>query len=125
MASLVGLVGGVSESYERSKLTSELTDTLSGWIIKPKDKTDSSSSQEPALGRREKIDRFIAAILAEGHAISRRDIWRVAGYKNRTEFERYQRDAKPQNVKAVRTFEAILSLSPKDFLLRLEKLAPR
>jgi len=41
--------------------------------------------------RRAMIDVFISKLAEAGRKILRKDIWTVAGYKNATEFERFQR----------------------------------
>jgi hypothetical protein len=75
--------------------------------------------------RRAEIDAFIGSVLEKtGKRITRTDIWRVAGYSDATQFERFQRN---QNVSkgSLATFGRVLRLSPAEFLVRLNSINPR
>jgi hypothetical protein len=70
---------------------------------------------------RARIDRFIDGVLREtGRPITRTDIWRTAGYKEATEFERFQRGRGSAGSAA--KFNRILNLKPNEFLERLDKV---
>jgi hypothetical protein len=45
----------------------------------------------------------------------------VAGYKNATEFERFQRGAPRKTKSAVETFNRVLNMKPEDFIGLLDK----
>jgi hypothetical protein len=71
---------------------------------------------------RELIEQFIDAVLvASGKTISKTDVWRVAGYSDATQFERFQREKNVSSGSSVK-FKRILRLSPAEFLDRLSKL---
>ena len=52
------------------------------------------------------------ARIETGTRITRADIWRSAGYRDSTEFERWERNDKRVNVSANRLFQSILSRKP-------------
>jgi hypothetical protein len=64
--------------------------------------------------RRAAVDAYIAEVLAKtGRRITRTHIWRAAGYKSRTEFERWERDDPDRrNHAANEAFNRILSEKP-------------
>ena len=68
------------------------------------------------------VDRFIEKILSiTGRRVIRADIWRVAGYHEATQFERFQRE-KGASAGSVAKFTRVLNLSPAEFLRRLALL---
>jgi hypothetical protein len=129
IASLLGLLppgGRHHASALEPDLTSLIDREMLSALNRRKEELDApkaNRADDTAEIRRQKIDEFIGMVLAEGRSVSRTEIWRMAGYTNRTEFERYQRCAKPANKRAVRLFNAILALSAKNFIERLDKLA--
>jgi hypothetical protein len=54
-----------------------------------------------------------------GTKVKRKDIWLVAGYKDPTEFERFQRGDN-RNQSATSTFNRVLGMEPQDFLKLLK-----
>ena len=65
--------------------------------------------------RRAVIDAFIAKVTDAERKITRKDIWTVAGYKDKTEFARFQRgDTKTTKAAAI-TFNRVLNMNPDDF----------
>jgi hypothetical protein len=65
------------------------------------------------------VDAFRNKVLAEtGTRITRKNIYTVAGYKNRSEFQKFQRDESSPSVR--RKFGEILTLKPEEFLNRLK-----
>jgi hypothetical protein len=66
------------------------------------------------VGRRSEVDAYIAEVLEKtGKKITRKDIWQKAGYKSRTEFERWERqDTKHPNAAAAKNFSRILQDKP-------------
>jgi hypothetical protein len=75
-----------------------------------------------ASPRRTTVDAFIARVLAEtGQKISRKSIWVVAGYKARSEFERFERGDKRATQAATKCFDDILELGSGAFLERLNR----
>jgi hypothetical protein len=71
--------------------------------------------------RRAAVDSFIAKAAEAGYKITRKDIWTVAGYKNPTEFERFQRADRRTTESAVANFTRVLRMKPEDFLQALQK----
>ena len=81
-----------------------------------------SSRAAPSSMTRQRIEGFIDGVrAATGQAINKTDIWRVAGYTDRTEFERFQRDDARTTVRARGRFEEILTLDPHVFIERLKR----
>jgi hypothetical protein len=84
----------------------------------PKPKTRNTVLEAPhlndAASRRTAVEAYIAEVLREtGKRITRKDIWRRAGYKSRTEFERWERsDPKRRNKSADERFTLILQDKP-------------
>jgi hypothetical protein len=72
---------------------------------------------ESGMGsKRAEIDAFISKLADHGRKITRKNIWTVAGYKDRTEFERFQRGDSRGNQSAVTAFNRVLKMSPEHFL---------
>lgn len=84
---------------------------------------DASRDRAPA-DRKALVDRFIERVLEEtGQKITRTDIWRVTGYSEATEFERWQRrDVGYEDGSGVdQKLRRVLSLVPAEFIRRLER----
>lgn len=63
--------------------------------------------------RRAAVNSYIQEVLAQtGKRITRTDIWKKAGYRSRTEFERWQRGDKRANKAADKNFNRILTDKP-------------
>lgn len=77
------------------------------------------------ISRRQQIEAFIQKMLAAGHKVAKKDIWRVAGYKHRTEFERFQREDNRTTTTAAAAFNRVLNMSPDSFMETLAKQKPR
>lgn len=71
--------------------------------------------------RRAAIDGFISKVGEAGRKITRKDIWTVANYKDRTEFERFQRGDTRTTQSAAENFKRVLNMKPEDFIRALEK----
>lgn len=69
-----------------------------------------SSLQVKPTNRRAMVDAYIEEVLREKRKrITRKEIWTMAGYKSRTEFERWERqDSKHPNKSAEERFTRIL-----------------
>jgi hypothetical protein len=67
-----------------------------------------------AKERRARVDAYIEEVLREtGRKITRSDIWKLAHYKTRTEFQRWQRnDPVHVNAEANRRFMQVLTTKP-------------
>lgn len=65
-------------------------------------------------GNRERIEKFVLKMAEAGLKIKRKDIWKAADYKDRTEFERFQRGDN-RNKAATLNFNRILKLEPENF----------
>lgn len=74
--------------------------------------------------RRALVNAFIQRVSKETRRrIRRKDIWRVAGYTEATEFQRFQR-GKKTTVGSTNKFKKLLQVTPKEFLARLSQLPP-
>lgn len=63
--------------------------------------------------RRAAVDSYLAeASVRTGRRLTRTDFWKEAGYKTRTEFERWQRNDPRATAAAARAFERILKNKP-------------
>ena len=69
---------------------------------------------------RARVDAFILMMLDHGHKITRKDIWIVAGYTNRTEFQRFQSGDRCTKT-AKLNFDRVLRMTPEDFVSALRK----
>jgi hypothetical protein len=68
------------------------------------------------------VDAFVTEVLQQtGRKITRRDIWSAAGYTNRTQFERFQRNSPKCGPSATSSFTRVLKLDPQDFVRLLNK----
>jgi hypothetical protein len=66
-----------------------------------------------AQQRRKAVDDYIAEVQAKtGKLITRTDIWKAAGYRNRTQFERWQRNDPRCTAAADRNIRQILQRKP-------------
>ncbi|MGA2117525.1 MAG: hypothetical protein ABSH56_22530 [Bryobacteraceae bacterium] len=84
--------------------------------------TDTTPKERQVTEARAQVDRFIESVLtATGRRITRTDIWRVAGYKEATQFERFQKNRRASSGSIIK-FNGILKLKPSEFLARLSKL---
>jgi hypothetical protein len=119
-------VGAITEealSHMSMKLIADATArAASGGFREP----DQADTAEPDGGdstkERAQVDRFIESVLTgTGTRITRTDIWRVAGYTEATQFERFQR-GKGASAGSIAKFSAILKLTPAEFLERLRRL---
>ena len=73
-------------------------------------------------GRAEQVESFINAVLAvTGREISGADIYRVAGYKNKTSFQDWKRCDKKTTVAANLAFTRVLGQTPSAFVQELVK----
>ena len=71
---------------------------------------------------RQRIDAFLQTMRQHGHRVSRKDIWRVAGYEDATEFQRFQREDSRATAGSRQQFDRILSLRPDEFIQKLHKV---
>jgi hypothetical protein len=66
-----------------------------------------------AVGRRAAVDAYIREVLDKtGKRITRTDIWKKAGYRSRTEFERWERADPRLNRTAPKNFTRVLTEKP-------------
>jgi hypothetical protein len=68
-----------------------------------------------------RIDGFIETLSKTGRKITRKHIWMVAGYKSRTEFERFQRCDPRTTKSAAASFQRVLSMKPEEFIQALDR----
>ncbi len=71
-----------------------------------------------------RIEAFISKMDVAGHHITRTNIWKVAGYKDATEFQRFQRGDPRTTRSATGNFNRVLLMSPEAFMQALEKKKP-
>lgn len=64
------------------------------------------------LTRRQRVDAYIEECKGAGVSIKRADIWGSAGYKEATQFERWQKGDLPDESQASQNFERILAKKP-------------
>ena len=82
---------------------------------KPTDVTDvpNGDVNPVRVARRKAVDDYIAEVLSLKHTrITRTDIWKAAGYKTRTQFERWERCAPNATEAADQNFTRILKEKP-------------
>jgi hypothetical protein len=71
--------------------------------------------------QRATIDAFIWKLAGAGRKITRKNIWTVAGYRNATEFERFQRGDIRTTKSAAAAFKRVLGMMPEAFIGLLDK----
>ena len=71
--------------------------------------------------QRAAIDSFIFKLAEAGRKITRKNIWKVAGYTNATEFERFQRGDTRTTQSAAAAFKRVLGMTPEAFVGLLDK----
>jgi hypothetical protein len=97
-------------------------ETISADLAESECTTDTKPKEKNVTGPRAQVDCFIEAVLsATGRCITRTNIWSVAGYRDPTQFERFQRNQGASRGSIVR-FNRILNLPPAEFIERLDKL---
>ncbi len=74
--------------------------------------------------RRAQIDSFLTKLADSGRKAKRKDIWIVAGYKGRTEFERFQSESRRATAAAIAAFSRVLAMTPENFFASLDKHRP-
>jgi hypothetical protein len=75
--------------------------------------------------RRKLVNDFIARVgEAAGRNVTRTDIWKVAGYKSRKDFEQWQRRDPKTTQSAEEHFARVLRMLPDDFIRILDKKRP-
>ncbi len=82
--------------------------------------TDASDPKEITPSNRDRIEKFILKMADSGAKITRKKIWLTAGYRDATEFERFQRGS-ARNRAASAAFNRILSMEADSFLELLKK----
>ncbi len=103
-----------TEEALRETTTARLPKTVAEWKRCDKKK------------RRTLIDNFIAKVTDAGWKITRKDIWTVAGYQDKTEFARFQRGDTKTTKSGTDAFNRVLNMNPDDFMRLLKnKLAAK
>jgi len=77
------------------------------------------------LTPRKRIKAFIESMNDAGHTITRKNIWRVAGYNDATEFQRFQREDDRVTSGSAVKFNRVLKMSPEVFMEALAKRSSR
>jgi hypothetical protein len=75
--------------------------------------------------RKKKIEAFLKSLQDHGQPITRKDIWRAAGYSDATEFERFQRGDERTTNASETNFTRILDMNPETFLAVMKKIDSR
>ena len=89
---------------------------------RPAEATDSEAETLDSDERRELINSFISKVERDtGRKINRTDVWTVAGYKDATEFERFQRNDTRTTDAATLAFRRVLDMEPREFIDLLDK----
>jgi hypothetical protein len=128
IAGLGGLIGIRAENPEKETISLAMRETIEAFVsgnlqLSPTKAAAGSvkESVENAPDNRALIDNFLLKMADSGRPTKRNEIWFAAGYADATEFERFQRGAKPPNQKAARTFRRILAMSPDEFMELLDE----
>jgi hypothetical protein len=112
-----GIQPAVQRAFERSPIWKQYEDLLLG-VAETQAAVDGPDSSRPATDpdavaaphRRAAVDSYIQAVFQRtGKRITRAAIWKSAGYKTRTEFERWERGDSRATKAADRNFTRILS----------------
>jgi hypothetical protein len=82
-------------------------------------------STQNGMSNRDRVQAFIENMQSHGHHVTKTDIWRVAGYRDATEFQRFQRDDERTTPGSEGKFDRILKLTPQEFIQRLQKLGSK
>jgi hypothetical protein len=94
---------------------------ISEAIFKIEDSRPVLVMSKSGADRRAAVDGFISKVAQSGRKITRKDIWTVAGYKDRREFERFQRGDERTTRSAITSFNRVLNTKAEDFIRALEK----
>jgi hypothetical protein len=116
------LLAGLMQLQERydEHLRRVLGHRASFWQRRSQPEAEDSARGDDDVHAR--VNAFLTSVLAEtGRTITRKDIWKVAGYTEATQFERFQRKKNVSRRSAIR-FNQILELSPATFMERLDSL---
>jgi hypothetical protein len=71
--------------------------------------------------RRHRVEEFLRLVLKEtDQRVTKKDIALVAGYKDPTEFGRYQREDDRTTASAKNNFDRVLNMDPVEFVRQLE-----
>ena len=86
---------------------------VAGAQFAPDDQPRTSISLDSPEGRKAAVDAYIQEVLDKtGLKITRKDIWEKVGYKDASEFERWQRCDKRASRTAHERFTAVLREKP-------------
>ena len=104
------LLRDIDQAFRRSAQWTKYEDTL---LSRGKRSTTTTSIARPS-SRRPRVDAYIQEVLEKTNTkIYRKDIWCSAGYKTRSEFEKWERnDSNKKNKTAAARFEKILADKP-------------
>ena len=83
--------------------------------LRSSSKATQAKDVEPS-NRRDAINSFINRMkMATGLSIKRKNIWKVAGYTDPTQFQRFQRNDPRTTQSAIAQFNQVLKMMPEDF----------
>jgi hypothetical protein len=101
------------KQYEGFLLASPLNDTAQGSLVQ-NNANSAQSADSKLTDRRSTVKAYIEEVRGKtGRRITKKDIWKEAGYQTRTEFERWERqDPKHRNKAAEENFARILREKP-------------
>ena len=102
------------EPEEPDKTTESQEFDWATFLLEPAMRLTEEFGAVNSTDRRAAVDAYIEEVLKEtGRRITRTEIWKSAGYKTRTEFERWERnDPNRPNTAAHKTFTDILTKKP-------------
>lgn len=118
---LTGDTLGLEEAVVLKAYQRAILNVARAWkspVVKSKGRVAAPPPPEPDTGRAI-VDAFIDKVLAKtGTRITRKNIFNVTGYKNQTEFLKFQRGE--YSPKARKKFMRTLEFEPEEFLNRLK-----
>jgi len=97
--------------------------SLRGMSLLPKPAATTAAKERTTTKdeRRELINNFISEVsVAATRRITRTDIWKVAGYRDATSFERFQRNDR-RSKSASEAFSRVLKMTPEKFIQVLNR----
>jgi hypothetical protein len=126
----VALIAQLGARHE-AQLKKVLVEAVFTWATEAENATKGHAAKKRDSGskpadpdRRAIVDAFLDRVLTEsGRGITRTDLWKVAGYKDATQFERFQRNHNA-SYGSLQKFNRLMKESTKEFLIKLDRLRP-
>jgi hypothetical protein len=99
--------------------------TVAEKIAKGSVQKNETRSEDGSGTTRAMIEAFMTKMAESGRKITRKNIWTVAGYKDRTEFQRFQSGSPRTTQSATLSFNRVLKMKPEDFIQTLNDKSSR